>query len=132
MQSIHRLTAVGRRAFLIGGSTALLIGIIVVFNATLTRTNDAAGRADQARQALADIQARLDATNAELDFAINHKEAFTRWQAPLAGYGEQGERQFALPADAPSPQPIVPIGPQAVERPPMAPFDAWMELLFGT
>ena len=36
----------------------------------------------------------------------------------------------ALPEDAPAPGPITPIGPldEAVQ---MAPFDAWMELLFG-
>ena len=34
------------------------------------------------------------------------------------------------PEDAPEPASITPIGPHDAEEP-MAPFDAWMELLFG-
>jgi hypothetical protein len=36
-----------------------------------------------------------------------------------------------LPENAPSPEPILPLGGSAEEGRPRAPIDAWLELLFG-
>lgn len=128
MSSFRQAPLIGRRALAVVIGLALVVGLVVVFSGSLTRSTDTGSRAEAAE---ADVQARtlvLEETKAEREF-IETPE-FARWQGRALGYGEPGEIRFALPDDAPSPAPIPPIGPQEATEP-MTPFDAWMELLFG-
>ena len=113
---------------LVVAGLALAVGLLVVFSGALTRSTDIESRAEAARAEVELSQQQLEETQAEQEF-IKTQE-FILWQARVNGYGEPDETRFGLPDDAPSPAPIVPIGPQD-EDAPMAPFDAWMELLFG-
>ena len=128
MSSLRQLPTIGRRALAAIVACAVVVGLVIVFSGSLTRSTDTESQAEQSR---AEVQARqrvLEETEAEQAF-IESRE-FILWQARVNGWGRAGEIRFALPEGAPEPAPIRPIGPQD-EEPPLAPFDAWMELLFG-
>lgn len=130
MSTLRQAPLIGRRALAIVVGVAAVVGLVVVFSGTLDRSTDVEGRAEQA-------QAEVEARRLELEASVDEQaffatDAFIRWQARVHGYGQkpQGETRFALPPDAPAPAPIRPIGPRHTNRE-MAPFDGWMELLFG-
>lgn len=129
MSLLRTVPSVGGRVLLAVVALTLVIGIVVVFSGTLTRSTDMEARAEQARAERDRAQAAVEAGELELQFV--RSDEFVLWQARALGMGEKGEQPFELPEDAPSPAPIVPIGPQDEGPRPMAPFDAWMELLFG-
>lgn len=129
MNALRRAPSAGRRAIagLIG--LALVIGIVVVFSGTLTRSTDIETLAEEVRAETARVEAQVVEGEHELEYVAS--DAFIEWRARAVGFGEPREQPFMLPENAPSPEPIVPIGPQAGRARTMAPFDAWMELLFG-
>ncbi len=128
MSSLRQAPLIGRRALAAVMALALVVGLVVVFSGSLTRSTDTESRAEEARAELAARQRELAETEAEQEFIKSRQ--FILWQARVNGWGKPGEIPFALPDDAPDPAPIAPIGPQDQAQP-MAPFDAWMELLFG-
>jgi type II secretory pathway pseudopilin PulG len=130
MSSLRQAPLIGRRALVAVVALAIVGGLVVVFSGSLTRSTDIGAQAEQARVEVAARELELAAGEAEQEFF--QTDEFIRWQARTLGFGQksQGETLFALPEDAPTPAPIRPIGPLD-EDAPMAPFDAWMELLFG-
>lgn len=104
-------------------------GIVFVFAGTLARATELEQDAARARAEVAALEERLAAGNAEVEFL--RSERFLEQQARVVGYGERGERPFRLPEDAPSPEPIVPLGSRADRSIASAPLEAWLELLFG-
>ena len=128
MSALRRAPTVGRRALLLVTAVILVVGIVLVLGGGLSRSTDVEAQAERARAEIAEIEKLHAAGERELSFV--ETEDFIRWQATLYGLGEPGERPFVLEG-APAPEPIVPIGPQDGEGEVMAPFDAWMELLFG-
>lgn len=104
-------------------------GVILVFTGTLTRATDIEAEAERIRAEVALLQARVEAGGAEVSFL--ETEAFVQQVARSIGWGKRGETAFRLPAGAPSPPPIVPLGSETSGVVSVAPFDAWMELLFG-
>lgn len=130
MSSLRHAPRIGRRA-LVGLVGLTIVGVlVVVFSGSFTRSTDIGAQAEQARVEVAARELELAAGEAEQEFF--ETDEFIRWQARALGFGEksQGETLFALPEDAPAPAPIRPIGPHEEDEH-MAPFDAWMELLFG-
>ena len=122
-------TLQGRRAAAIVFGLFVAVGLIVVFGGTLTRSTDIEAQAAQARAANAALEAQVAAGKAELLFL--ESDAFVLQQARALGLGAEGERRFTLPDDAPPPDSITPLGGGDDDGPAVAPFDAWMELLFG-
>jgi cell division protein FtsB len=109
----------------------LLVGfwLVVVFGNALSQLNAAEQReAAMAAEANA-LQAELDAGRREL--ALVQTDAFQALQARALGYGESGELAFTLPAGAPPPDHVVPLG--VADAPPTmaTPLEAWLDLLFG-
>ena len=129
MSSLRQAPVIGRRALAVVVTLAIGVGLVVVFSGSLTRSTDIETQAEEARAEVAFHAYQLAETQAEQAF-VNTRE-FILWQARVNGFGEAGEVRFALPEGAPTPAPITPIGPRDAAEP-MAPFDAWMELLFGT
>jgi hypothetical protein len=131
MSALRQAPLFGRRALLAVVALAIIVGLIVLFSGSLTRSTDIGARADEARAEVAARELELAAGTAELEF-FKTKD-FIRWQARVHGFGEksEGETLFTLPDDAPLPEPVTPIGPQDPGAQASAPFDAWMELLFG-
>ena len=129
MSTLRQAPSAGRRALagLIG--LAVLVGVVVVFSGTLTRSTDTEAQAEQMRAETARIAEQVEAGELELEFV--ETPDFVDWQARAIGFGQKGEQPFTLPEGAPSPRPIVPIGPQSDGQQTKAPIDAWMELLFG-
>lgn len=129
MSSLRQAPTIGRRALVVLIGFAVVVGLVIVFSGSLTRLTDTESRAEAARAVLEARRLELDQTEAEREFIKT--DEFILWQARVNGLGKPGEIHFALPDDAPSPAPITPIGPpDGAEA--MAPFDAWMELLFGS
>jgi len=128
MSSLRRAPLIGRRALAAAFGLLVVVGLIVVFSGSLTRSTDTESRAEAARAELEARRLELEETEAERDF-LGTSESIL-WQARVNGYGKPGEVRFALPEGAPTPAPITPIGPQHAAEP-MVPFDAWMDLLFG-
>ena len=129
MKLLRQLPSVGLRAMAALVGLGLLVGIIVVFSGALDRSTEVEAKAERIRAETALIQAQVEAGEAEIDFI--ETDDFVLWQARALDLGMPGEQPFALPADAPEPEPIVPIGPQSEGQESLAPFDAWMEMLFG-
>jgi len=131
MSALRQAPILGRRALLVVLTLAVIVGLIVIFSGSLTRSTDIGAQADQARAEVAARELELAAGEAELEFF--ESKDFIRWQARVHGFGEkaEGETRFTLPEDAPAPAPITPIGPQDGGAQAIAPFDAWMEMLFG-
>jgi hypothetical protein len=128
MSALRQAPLIGRRALGALVALLLLLAIVVTFSGTLTRSTDVEARAQQARALVAETRERLAAGEKELAFV--QTDDFIRWQAAAIGFGEKGWQPFAL-EDAPPPARITPIGPQDPSADAQAPFDAWMELLFG-
>jgi hypothetical protein len=105
------------------------VGLLLVFSGTLTRSTDIEAKAATARAEKAALQTLVESGRAELEFV--ETEAFVQQMARSIGMGDAGEQPFALDAAAPSPQPIIPLGSQDDRGVETAPFEAWMELLFG-
>ncbi len=128
MSSLRQAPVIGRRALLLLAGLLLLAAIVIVFGGALTRSTDVETRAEQARAEFARVEEAVHAGEHELAFI--ETDAFFDWQGRAYGFGESNERPFVL-EDAPPPAPITPIGPQDATGEQAAPFDAWMELLFG-
>jgi len=129
MTSLRQTSVHGRRALRLVVGLVIVIGLIVVFAGTLTRSTDIETRAERARAEIAALEDRAAAGRAEVAFFGS--DHFIRQQARALGFGEKGEVPFALSEGAPSPEPIEPIGPREVGGPAKAPLEAWVELLFG-
>ena len=106
------------------------LGLVLVFSGTLTRSTDIETEAEKARAELVALKERVETGREELAFV--ESEAFVQQVARSIGMGLRGEKPFALEPDAPSPQPIIALGSAADDGLDAAPFDAWMELLFGS
>jgi cell division protein FtsB len=120
----------GRRAAAVVLGLFVAAGLIVIFAGTLARSTDIEAQAARARAEIEVLEARVAAGEAELE--LYRSEAFREWQARVYGFGRKDEEKlFMLPDDAPSPAPIVALGSRADRMTAVAPFDAWMELLFG-
>ena len=106
------------------------VWLVAVFAGTLSDLD----HATQRRQAVVDesaaLQQRLDADRREL--LVVQTDAFQRMQARAYGIGEPGEQAFSLEADAPSPEPIIPLGQTQAAPEQSTPLDSWLELLFGS
>ncbi len=129
MTSQQRGTFAGRRAAAVVFGLFVVAGLVLVFGGTLARSTDIEAVAEQKRAEIAVLQARVAAGEAEIGFYDT--DAFIRWQARVHGLGESGERLIERPANAASPEPIVPLGASGTDSGARAPFDAWLELLFG-
>lgn len=104
-------------------------GLVLVFAGTLARSTDLGAQADEARAEIAALEARVAVGREEV--AFTESEPFIDQYARALGWGKRNETVFRLSEDAPSPPPITPIGISPAVGPPAAPFQAWMELLFG-
>ena len=129
MSVLRRAPALGRRALFVALGLLVTLAIVVAFSGNLSRSTDAEAQAERARATLAAIQDAHRASEDELAFVQTPE--FVRWQARAYGMGDPGERPFRLEPGAPTPAPIMPIGPQDAGPRTLSPFDAWMELLFG-
>ena len=103
-------------------------GLLLVFASTLTRSTHLEAQAEEARAEIAALEERFAAGRAEVEFMKG--EPFVEQYARGLGYGKDSETVFTLEEDSPSPVPITPIGSEAQDGLPAAPFEAWMELLF--
>lgn len=104
--------------------------LLLVFVGTISRSTDVESKAELIRADVEALEERVREGEAEIDFV--QSEAFVRQQARALGLGLRGETRFRLPEDAPPAEPIAPIGSAADDDRGGAPFDAWMELLFGS
>ena len=129
MTLLRQLPSMGLRAVAAIVGLSVLVGIIIAFSGALDRSTEVEAQAERIRAETALMQAQVEAGEAEIEFV--ESDDFVRWQARALELGKAGEQPFALPPDAPQPEPIVPIGPHTGEQDPAAPFDAWMEMLFG-
>lgn len=122
----------GRRAAVIVFGLFVTIGLVVVFAGALSRSAHIEAEAARLRLEVRALETAVAAVDAEMAF-IGGQE-FVRQQARREGFGDRDrdERLFELPRNAPSPEPIEPIGGARQAAAGRAPFDAWMELLFGT
>lgn len=130
MKSLQRSLLHGRRAAVVVFALFVMAGLVLVFAGSLTRSTDLEAEAARMEAEIARLEEQVAAGEAELRFI--QTDAFLRWQARAEGYGEAGETRFGLAPGAPSPQPIVPLGPSRSDETARAPFDAWMDLLFGS
>jgi hypothetical protein len=105
------------------------VGLVVLFAGTLTRATELEAEAARASAAVVLLEERRLAGDLELEFI--ESDRFVEQQARAAGFGGPDERPFRLPDDAPSAPPIPLLGESGSGGAPLAPFDAWMELLFG-
>ncbi|MEA2026397.1 MAG: hypothetical protein U9O18_06880 [Chloroflexota bacterium] len=119
----------GRRAAAVVFGLFVAVGLVLVFGGTLTRSTDIEAKAEQARAEITALEARVAAGKGEILFF--ESDAFALQQARALGFGEEGEKLFTLAEDAPPPRAIIPLGSGAKDGVGAAPFDAWMELLFG-
>ncbi len=129
MSSIHRGLLQGRRAAALVLGLFVVASLVLVFAGTSTRSTTIEAEAERLRAENRLLQERVAEGDREL--AIYQTDAGKLWQARVLGYGEEGEKRIVLPANAPSPEPIVPLGARGNDEPPQAPLDAWLELLFG-
>ncbi|MFI5254475.1 MAG: hypothetical protein ACHQ15_03365 [Candidatus Limnocylindrales bacterium] len=116
-----------RLAILAG--TLVVAWIVVVFAHAVSDSADSATRADAVRRDTAAAAARLVAEQAELQ--LIQTPAYIRLEARAYGYGQPGERAFALEPDAPPAPSITPLGTDPASARPRSPLEAWLELLFG-
>ena len=104
-------------------------GLVFVFAGTLARANVLEAQAAVARAERDALRERVAAGVLEMQFI--ETDAFVEHQARAEGFGEPHEVSFRLPANAPSPPRIVPLGAGREATVGGSPMDAWMELLFG-
>jgi cell division protein FtsB len=109
------------------------IWIVAIFARQVGQASDATARAERIRDANAELAANVDALTRERD--LIQRQAYIAIVARNQGLGEPKERAFTLAADAPRLAADAP-GSTAVRlgaaagRP--APFEVWLDLLFGT
>lgn len=117
------------------GAAALVLGLfvagglVIVFAGTLARATELEEQAAIVRAEAAALEERL-AAGVEEVASLKDRELLAQ-EARAISWGEKGEIAFRLPDDAPSPEPIVPLGSESSDTAPKAPIDAWLELLFG-
>jgi len=114
----------------IAAMAVIAVWLVIVFARAIADVD----RATTLQQSVADESAaltqQLAADRRELELV--QTDAFQRIQARAYGLGESGEQVFSLPADAPSPPAIVPLGSTtSANDVPTTPLDAWLEILFG-
>ena len=111
----------------------IAVWLVFVFAGSIGDVDRATARQQQVTNEVNTIQARLNADKRELE--IVQTDSFQGLQARAYGMGEPGEKIFSLPSDAPSPQPITPLGASSAAAPnattAQTPLDAWLSLLFG-
>ena len=129
MSSLHRGPLHGRRAAAAVFGLFVAAGLVLVFSGTLARSTDIEAEAARLQADIAMLEARVAAGADEIAFLETDESV--PWQARVQGYGGPGETLFSLPENAPSPEPIRPLGGRAEEGRARAPIDAWLELLFG-
>ena len=105
------------------------LALVLVFTGTLTRSTDLGAAAAEARAEVDGLDERWHIGQDEVRFL--ESEEFIDQVARTVGFGARNEQPFRLPADAPSPAPVVPLGSNVTASAGQAPFEAWMELLFG-
>jgi hypothetical protein len=111
------------------GSALAVVLVLLVFARALSDASATTERAAMQRAENIQLEQRLAAGRREVELV--KREEFVRLQARAYGFGEPGERAFALAPGAPSPRPITPLGAEPVGSRPAGPLDAWLELLFG-
>ena len=129
MDRLRRAPLHGRRAAVAVLGLFVVLGLVLVFGGSLARSTEIEAEATRLLAETEMLKALETAGQAELDFY--ETPAFIRWQARAHGYGDVGERLIPLPANAPSPEPIVPLGSGVGEVRARTPMDAWLDLLFG-
>jgi hypothetical protein len=102
--------------------------VVLSFGRTLAALNDAAEREAALRSETVALETRIAQGQAEIELA--QKPAFQRMLARSFGMGLAGERAFALEADAPPPEPVVPLGSQGGSGA-VTPLEAWLTILLG-
>jgi hypothetical protein len=128
MRALRRAPIVGRHLLASAVVLVVVVALLAVFAGTLNRSTGTEARAEQVQAEITAMEHRVEAGRAELAFI--ESDAYLNWAARMNGFGRQDQRPFQLVDGAPAPAPNTPIGPQ--ERvAALAPFDAWMELLFG-
>lgn len=115
------------------GVGIIAVWLVFVFAGSIGDIGRATARQQQVTTEANTIQARLDADKREL--AIVQTDSFQRLQARAYGMGAAGEIVFSLPADAPSPPPVSPLGASSAAASSattaQTSLDAWLSLLFG-
>jgi hypothetical protein len=124
----HRLRP-GRGQLAIVALVIVGFWLVVVFGQALTELNSATAREAAASAEGTTLQQRLDADRRELE--IVQTDAFQGILARAYGLGAPGEIAFSLDANAPSPEPITPLGSVPGPAQQETPLDAWLQLLFG-
>lgn len=119
----------GRRAAALVFGLFVVVGLVLVFSGTVARSTDIEAEKARLQSEIERLEARVAAGAEELTFL--ETEAGVRWLARVQGFGQPNEELFALPANAPSPQPLVPLGGDLQHGQTRAPIDAWLDLLFG-
>ncbi|MEP7158368.1 MAG: hypothetical protein ABI797_02995 [Chloroflexota bacterium] len=124
------------RGFRPSRSQVLLVGLLVLgfwllltFGRSLAQLNEASQREAAMSAETNALQAELDAGRREL--TLVQTDAFQALQARALGYGGNGELVFTLPADAPAPDHLVPLGAAGAPQVKQTPIEAWLDLLFG-
>lgn len=117
-------------------SQLVLVGLLVVafwllltFGRSLAQLNEASQREAAMTAETNALQAELDAGRREL--TLIQTDAFQALQARALGYGENGELVFTLPAEAPPPDHVIPLGAGDAAQAKQTPLEAWLDLLFG-
>jgi len=124
------------RGFRPSRSQVLLVGLLIVgfwllltFGRSLALLNEASQREAAMTAETNALQQELDAGRREL--TLIQTDAFQALQARALGHGENGEIAFSLPADAPPPDRVVPLGATGAPAATSTPLEAWLNLLFG-
>ena len=97
-----------RRHLVAVASGLAVLLVLSVFARSLSEASVGSERATALRAENALLQERLDAGRREV--ALVQGDAFVRLEARAYGYGQSGERVFAMASDAPPPPPITPLG----------------------
>jgi hypothetical protein len=107
------------------------VWLVFVFARALSDLDRATARQRTIAAEAATLEARLEADRREQE--IVQTDAFQSILARAYGLGGPGEIVFSLPADAPSPAPITPLGGARQNQPAddSAPLDAWLNIIFG-
>jgi hypothetical protein len=119
----------GRAQILAVLMVILAFWLLITFGRALGQLNDATQREATAAAETRTLQAQLEAGRREL--MLVQTDAFQALEARALGMGSQGEKIFALAADAPPPPGLVPLGQNSASAAQESPLEAWLELLFG-
>jgi hypothetical protein len=116
------------RLALLGG-TLLVVWIVIVFGRAVADSAASSARAEAVRRDTA--AAALQLLDEQTELALIQTPAYIRLEARAYGYGQAGERAFALEPGGPPAPVITPLGADPVAAGPRSPLDAWLQLLFG-